>query len=61
LFIAGSKDVKDIYYILKDNAAQLTEGNDTISSQVHASPVHDVEAFEVFFLPCVLNLKCVSF
>ncbi|KAG7554384.1 hypothetical protein ISN44_As11g006330 [Arabidopsis suecica] len=30
----GSKDVKDIYYVLKDNAAQLTEGNDTISSQI---------------------------
>ncbi|CAH8279240.1 unnamed protein product [Arabidopsis lyrata] len=30
----GSKDVKDIYYVFKDNAAQLTEGNDTISSQI---------------------------
>ncbi|EOA12740.1 hypothetical protein CARUB_v10028249mg [Capsella rubella] len=29
-----SKDVKDIFYVLKDNAAQLTEGNDTISSQI---------------------------
>lgn len=38
--------MKDIYYVLKDNAAQLTEADDTISSQVHASTVHDVEAFE---------------
>lgn len=41
LFFAGPKDVKDIYYVLKDNAAQLTEGNDTISYQVLVSPVHD--------------------
>ncbi|VVB01678.1 unnamed protein product [Arabis nemorensis] len=30
----GPKDVKDIYYLLKDNAAQLTEGADTISYQI---------------------------
>lgn len=53
--------MKDIYYVLKDNAAQLTEANDTISSQVHASTVHDVEAFEAFFLLCLFNLECVNF
>lgn len=60
-FIAGPKDVKDIYYVLKDNAAQLIEGNDTISPQVNASTVYDVEAFKAFFLPCLLNLNCVNF
>ncbi|ESQ37635.1 hypothetical protein EUTSA_v10002339mg [Eutrema salsugineum] len=30
----GPKDVKDILNVLKDNAAQLTQGNDTISYQI---------------------------
>ncbi|KFK26746.1 hypothetical protein AALP_AA8G287800 [Arabis alpina] len=30
----GPKDVKDIFHVLKDNAAQLTEGADTISYQI---------------------------
>lgn len=61
LFSAGPKDVKDIYYVLKDNAAQLTDGADTISYQVHTSPVHDVEDFEACFLPCIWNLKYLIF
>ncbi|WZZ04651.1 hypothetical protein YC2023_090572 [Brassica napus] len=42
------KDVKDIYNVLKDNAVQLTQGNDTINYQVHANPLHDMEAFMSF-------------
>ncbi|CAA7019609.1 unnamed protein product [Microthlaspi erraticum] len=30
----GPKDVKDIYNVLKDNAAQLPQGNDTMSYQI---------------------------
>lgn len=48
LFFAGPKDVKDIYDVLKDNAAQLTQGNDTINYQVHANPLHDMGAFMTF-------------
>ncbi|KAF3485013.1 hypothetical protein F2Q69_00055084 [Brassica cretica] len=48
LFFAGPKDVKDIYNVLKDNAAQLTQGNDTINYQVHANPLHDIGAFMTF-------------
>ncbi|CAN6874554.1 unnamed protein product [Brassica oleracea] len=33
----GPKDVKDIYNVLKDNAAQLTQGNDTINYQINFS------------------------
>lgn len=55
---AGPKDVKDIYNVLKDNAAQLPQGNDTMSYQVHAISVHDVEAFKDCSVSCFLNLKC---
>ncbi|XP_010533163.1 PREDICTED: nuclear pore complex protein NUP205 [Tarenaya hassleriana] len=34
---AGSKDVKDIYSVLKDCAAELTEKNDTINYQISYS------------------------
>lgn len=44
LFFAGPKDVKDIYNVLKDNAVQLTQGNDTIKYQVYTNPLHDMEA-----------------
>uniref|UniRef100_M4D6E4 Nuclear pore complex protein NUP205 n=1 Tax=Brassica campestris TaxID=3711 RepID=M4D6E4_BRACM len=33
----GPKDVKDIYNVLKDNAVQLTQGNDTINYQINFS------------------------
>ncbi|CAN7078533.1 unnamed protein product [Brassica oleracea var. botrytis] len=33
----GPKDVKDIFNVLKDNAAQLTQGNDTINYQINFS------------------------
>ncbi|XP_018439961.1 nuclear pore complex protein NUP205 isoform X1 [Raphanus sativus] len=33
----GPKDVKDIYNVLKDNAVQLTQGNDTIKYQISFS------------------------
>lgn len=48
LFFTGPKDVKDIYNVLKDNAVQLTQGNDTIIYQVLANPLHAMEAFMTF-------------
>ncbi|KAJ0238992.1 hypothetical protein HA466_0235130 [Hirschfeldia incana] len=33
----GPKDVKDIYNVLKDNAAQLAQGSDTINYQINFS------------------------
>lgn len=48
LFFAGPKDVKDIYNVLKDNAVQLTQGNDTIKYQVYTNPLHDMETFMAF-------------
>lgn len=33
MFYAGQKDVKDVFYALKDGAAELSESNDTLKYQ----------------------------
>lgn len=37
MLIAGSKDVKDILFVLKDCAAELSEANSTMKRQACSS------------------------
>lgn len=45
MLFSGPKDVKDLFYVLKDSVSGVSESNTTIKHQVHSYPIGSLYFF----------------